>query len=191
MFTKENNPHTNPALARKSAKKTAAPANAPLGLYHKGIKQFGDVKLYGKNPEIYFKQKHAVSSIVGPGDIVDDVSPEKRYTFYLYRLTSNLDDSASELDRLRRDGWFKCEAPRFISLSGKFETKDNALILGSGVWYACPETRWLANRKEAREDTGPRSVADHHAALARDAKKDGMSATAETRNDSRGQRDVD
>ena len=169
----------------------------------KGVKQVGDAALYGENPESYYTQVHVPVNAVGPGDIVDDVEPAKRYTFYLFEPTGNAADAARELDRLRRAGWFKCEAPRFneatgkyesnsqgrfISATGKFETKDGVLTLGLGTWYALPYSKKLANRKAARSDMGPVAVADAHATFTQMVRAQGLIGSAEASAGDLGQR---
>jgi len=191
-WTKENNPHNNPALAPKGTawkKPQAKGKKAESGaVLHKGVKQYGDYRLYGKNPGAHKTQYFVPRTTVGPGDIVDDINPGKLYTFYLLRPSSNQEDAANELDRLRLGGWFKCEVPRFISPTGKFETRDGVLVSGYGIWYAIEWTRWLANRKESRKESGPQKVADAHASLAESARAEGMGSEAQTRSDERGER---
>ena len=161
-------------MPRKKAKKAVA-SNDYL---HDGIKQYGDMKLYGNNPSAYFKQDETALNDVGPGDIVDTVDPKKRYTFYLFEPAVH-SDAARELDRLRRAGYFKCEAPRFSSPTGKFETRDGVLVVGLSVWYACPWERYVANRKQSRSKQGPSLVVDAHEGLAASGREPGFETTAE------------
>lgn len=177
-------------MPRKGTKK-AAPRNKGVEVFKwKGVTQVGDAALYGDNPKAYYTQYHVPVNAVGPGDIVDDIDPAKRYTFYLFEPTSNAADAARERDRLRRAGWFKCEAPRFISPTEKFETRDGALVLGQATWYALPYSKKLANRKAARDEMGPQAVAQAHASLADSARAElpGFDANAEVRGGELGQR---
>lgn len=171
---------------KKTTKKATAPKAVKQFLW-KGVPQVGDVRLYGKNPGAYYTQVHVPVNAVGPGDIVDDIEPSQRYTFYLFE-PERTTDSARELDRMRRAGYFKCAAPRFISPTEKFETRDGVLVLGSGIWYALPEARMNANRIAARKDTGALAIAEKHAALANSEVEPGFTTVAQTRADSRGQR---
>jgi hypothetical protein len=188
-WTKENNPHTQgsaPKRAKRAEKKSAVRASANQYTY-KGVKQVGDVKLWNdKNVSGYAKLYDVPLNMVGPLDIVDDEDPKQRYTFYLYVPSQN-DDSARELDRLRRGGYFKCAAPRFISPTAKFETRDGVLVLGRGIWYACPEDRMSRNQQNRGREAVD-LIAGAHASLAATAKAAGFEAEAQTRNDLRGQR---
>lgn len=168
-------------------KKEAQPNKSTNSYTYKGVQQFGDRKLWNKKNVHTFNPKENPTSTVGPCDIVDDLNPAAEYTFYLYR-PSNTDDSATELDRLRRNGWIKCDETRFKSPTEKYEARDGALVLASGIWYAIPYAKYLENRKESREEMGPLTIASQHASLAASFAGKDTSANAETRADARGQR---
>ncbi len=177
-WTKENNPHTK-------NKKVAARKTVQQFLW-KGVKQFGDCRFWNeKNVGGYYRRTYVPVNEVGPGDIVDDLSPEKRYTFYLFTPTQN-DDSARELDRLRRAGFIKCASPRFLSPTEKFETRDGVLVLGQAIWYALPEEKIPRDEDEAQKKA--ELIASAHADIAALGKAAGLEATAQTRNDLRGER---
>lgn len=168
-------------------KKKAAQSAFPEHFYYDGILQVGDCRLWNeKNLHAYLKLVHTPLSMVGPGDIVDTIEPKKQYTFYLY-VPSATDDAARELDRLRRAKYLKCDAGRFASPTEKFETSNGVLVLGRGIWYACPKAQMDANRSSA--DEAMQLIASAHSNLAEMAKKSGYeSVVAQTRNDLRGQR---
>jgi len=184
-WTKENNPHSGKA---KSAKKTASRKAGWAQIEHKGHKQFGDFALYGKNPKSHSTQYHVPEDAVGPGDIVDDVEPGKLYTFYLFNPSDTSDDAARELDRLRRGGYKKCEAPRFFSLTEKFETRDGVLVLGRRVWYFVDYARKVANREKARREDGPDAVAAAQDRLIAEMRAGGAGADAQQNAVLRGER---
>ncbi len=183
---------TKRATRKKTAKKIAAKAINQF--IYKGVKQVGDALLWrdsgpDRNIEGYYRLVFVPPNMVGPGDIVDDLDPKKRYTFYLFEPEGNA-QSARELDRMRRAGFIKCEAgegKRFISATDKFEARDGVLVFGSSIWYAVPIERAKGNR--APQIEGVLHIAEAHADLADSARAEGFErVTASTRGDGLGQR---